>query len=103
MKIRRDEGMLNVFTGVSNIFHNGIIREGRSSSSLSIFLSEGQNLNFSSFSLTRSKSRFGSGTKCSCGRLIILIILPAIVCTHFTLQKKRINKGLQSLRQTKKE
>ena len=29
MKIRRDEGMLNVFTGVSNIFHNGIIREWR--------------------------------------------------------------------------
>ena len=29
VKIRRDEGMLNVFTGVSNIFHNGIIREWR--------------------------------------------------------------------------
>ena len=29
MKIRQDEGMLNVFTGVSNIFHNGIIREWR--------------------------------------------------------------------------
>ena len=60
MKIRRDEGMLNVFTSVSNIFHNGIIREFivRSSISLSIFFSEGQNLNFSSFSLTRYKSLF---------------------------------------------
>ena len=29
VKIRRDEGMRNVFTGVSNIFHNGIIREWR--------------------------------------------------------------------------
>ena len=29
MKIRRDEGMLNVFTGVSNIFYNGIISERR--------------------------------------------------------------------------
>ena len=29
VKIRRDEGMLNVFTGVSNIFHNSIIREWR--------------------------------------------------------------------------
>ena len=78
------------------------VNGGRSSSSLSIFFSEGQNLNFSSFSLTRSKSRFASSTKCSCGRLIILIILPAIVCTHFTLHKKKINKGLQSLRQKKK-
>ena len=65
------------------------VNGGRSSSSLSIFFSEGQNLNFSSFSLTRSKSRFASSTKCSCGRLIILIILPAIVCTHFTLHKKK--------------
>ena len=83
------------------------VNGGRSSSSLSIFFSEGQNLNFSSFSLTRSKSRFASSTKCSCGRLIILIILPAIVCTHFTLHKKKkkknINKGLQSLRQKKKK
>ena len=46
--------MLNVFTVVSNIFHNGIICEWRKivSSSLSIFFAEGQNLNFSSFSLT---------------------------------------------------
>ena len=29
VKIRRDEGMLNVFAGVSNIFHNGVIREWR--------------------------------------------------------------------------
>ena len=79
------------------------VNGGRSSSSLSIFFPEGQNLNFSSFSLTRYKSRFASSTKCSCGRLIILIILPAIVCTHFTLHKKKqINKGLQSLRQKKK-
>ena len=79
------------------------VNGGISSSSLSIFFSEGQNLNFSSFSLTRSKSRFASSTKCSCGRLIILIILPAIFCAHFTLhKKKKINKGLQSLRQKKK-
>ena len=50
--------MLNV-TGVSNIFHNGIICEWRKiGRSLSIFFSEGQNLNFSSFFLTRSKSLF---------------------------------------------
>ena len=29
VKIRRVEEMLNVFTGVSNIFHNSIIREWR--------------------------------------------------------------------------
>ena len=28
--------------------------------------------------------------------------VPAIVCTHFTLHKKKINEGLQSLRQKKK-
>ena len=83
------------------------VNGGRSSSSLSIFFSEGQNLNFSSFSLTRSKSRFASSTKCSCGRLIILIILSAIVCTDFTLHKKKSQQGtlilnVQSLRQKKK-
>ena len=82
------------FTMVSYV--NG----GRSSSSLSIFFSEGQNLNFSSFSLTRSKWRFASSTKCSCGHDYFDV--PAIVCTHFTLHKKKINKGLQSLRQKKK-
>ena len=65
------------------------VNGGRSSSSLSIFFSEGQNLNFSSFSLTRSKSRFASSTKCSCGRLIILIILPAIVSVHISLCTKK--------------
>ena len=34
------------------------VNGGRSSSSLSIFFSEGQSLNFSSFSLTRSQSLF---------------------------------------------
>ena len=76
--------------------------EGRSSSSLSMFFSEGQNLNFSSFSLTRSKSRFASSTKCSCGRLIILIILPAIVCTHFTLHKKKSTRDCNHLDRKKR-
>ena len=77
------------------------VNGGRSSSSLSIFFSEGQNLNFSSFSLTRSKWRSASSTKCSCGRLIILMCPRSSV--HISLcTKKKINKGLQSLRQKKK-
>ena len=77
------------------------VNGGRSSSSLSIFFSEGQNLNFSSFSLTRSKWRFASSTKCSCGRLIILMCPRSSV--HISLcTKKKISKGLQSLRQKKK-
>ena len=82
------------------------VNGGRSSSSLSIFFSEGQNINFSSFSLTRSKWRFASSTKCSCGRLIILKCPRSSVhislCKKKKKKKKKINKGLQSLRQKKK-
>ena len=103
--------MLNVFTGVSDIFHNGVIREWRKVVQYFIHIL-----------LRRTKSKlflilpnkiwvalFASSTKCSGGRLIILIILPAIICTHlkYFLHSAQKNQqgmlilNLQSLRQKK--
>ena len=86
MKMRRDEGlMLNVFTGVSNIFHNRIIREWRKI----IFFAKGQNLSFSSFSLTSRSFCFEHEVQ-----LRSLDYFDHFArCTHFTLHKKKINEG----------
>ena len=78
------------------------VNGGRSSSSLSIFFSEGQNLNFTSFSLTRSKWRFASSTKCNCGRLIILMCPRSSVHISLCTHKKKSTRDCNHLDRKKR-
>ena len=103
--------MLNVFTGVLDIFHNGIIREWRKivQQFIHILLRGTKSKLFLIFPNKISVALFASSTKCSGGRLIILIILPVIICKHlkYFLHSTQKNQqgtlilNLQSLRQKK--